>query len=106
MPYAYPLIEGETPRSAWIEGDNPEAAWELYRDFRAGDAIIKDWVKSAKSRWHEACYIPAHTSEDRFREIYHAFREERSKLFNRGVVLREFMPIVEHGSDIRRLTDC
>jgi hypothetical protein len=27
--------------------------------------------------------------------------QERGKLFNRGVVLREFLPIVERGSDIR-----
>ncbi|WP_193214572.1 ATP-grasp domain-containing protein [Luteolibacter marinus] len=31
------------------------------------------------------------------------FREERGRLFNRGVVLREFLPIVERGSDIRGL---
>lgn len=43
------------------------------------------------------------TSEEGFREIYRIFREERSKLFNRGVVLREFIPIVEKGSDVRGL---
>ncbi len=103
LPFAYPLIDGHTPRSAWIEGDDPDAAWELYQGFRAKDSIIKDWVKSAKKRWQEACYIPANTDETRFREIYRAFRAERGKLFNRGVVLREFMPIVERGSDIRGL---
>ena len=103
IPFAYPQTEGHTPRSAWIEGDDVDAAWDMYQDFRDGDAIIKDWVKSAKSRWKDGCYIPAGTDEDRFREIYRVFREERSKLFNRGVVLREFMPIVERGSDIRGL---
>ncbi len=103
LPYAYPLIEGETPRRAWIEGDDADAVWKLYADFSEKDAIIKDWVKSAKSRWKDGCFIPAGTSEERFREIYRVFREERSKLFNRGVVLREFMPIVERGSDIRGL---
>lgn len=57
-------------------------------------------MNSAKSRWKEGCFIPAGTDEDGFREIYRVFREERSKLFNRGVVLREFMPIVEKGSDV------
>ena len=103
LPYAYPLTEGETPRSGWIEGDDVDAAWSLYANFKQQDAIIKDWVKSAKSRWKEGCFIPAGTSEERFREIYRVFREERSRLFNRGVVLREFMPIVERGSDIRGL---
>jgi hypothetical protein len=35
--------------------------------------------------------------------MFRVFREERGKLFNRGVVLREFLPIVERGSDIRGL---
>lgn len=103
IPHSYPLITGLAPRSAWIEGDDVDAAWEMYQDFCATDAIIKDWVKSAKSRWKEGCFIPAHTNESKFREIYRVFRQERGKLFNRGVVLREFLPIVERGSDIRDL---
>jgi len=103
IPFAYPLIEGDAPKSSWIEGDDVEASWELYQSFRSKDAIIKDWVKSAKSRWKEGCFIPAETSEEKFRKIYRVFREERSKLFNRGVVLREFMPIVERGSNISGL---
>ena len=100
LPLAYRHTEGHTSRSAWIEGDSADNAWALYQSFREADAIIKDWVKSAKSRWKDGCYIPAGTSEERFREIFHVFREERGRLFNRGVVLREFLPIVERGSDI------
>lgn len=103
IPFAYRHTEGHTPRSGWIEGDDVDAAWKLYNDFRAQDAIIKDWVKSAKSRWKDGCFIPAQTSKERFEEIFKVFRNERSKLFNRGVVLREFMPIVERGSDISGL---
>lgn len=103
IPNAYRWTEGHSPRTGWIEGDNVDKAWQLYQDFSAKDAIIKDWVKSAKSRWRDGCYIPAMTTEARFKEIYRVFREERGKLFNRGVVLREFMPIIERGSDIRGL---
>jgi len=103
LPFAYPLTEDHTPRSAWIEGDDPEAAWALYQEFCESDTIIKDWVKSAKSRWKDGCFLPAGTTKERFAEIFAVFREERGKLFNRGVVLREFMPIVERGSDIRGL---
>lgn len=103
IPKAYPQTQGHTPTTAWIEGDDPDAAWSLYQDFKEKDAIIKDWVKSAKSRWREGCFIPAGTNEESFREVYRVFREEGSKLFNRGVVLREFMPIVEKGCDVRGL---
>jgi len=100
LPLAYAITEGQTSRSEWIEGDDSDAAWRMYQNFRTADAIIKDWVKSAKNRWKEGCFIPAYTSEQTFREIYRVFREERGKLFNRGVVLREFLPIKESGTDI------
>jgi hypothetical protein len=100
LPLAYAITKGHTSRSEWIVGDDADAAWQMYQNFRDADAIIKDWVKSAKARWKEGCFIPAHTSEEAFREIYRVFREERGKLFNRGVVLREFLPIMELGSDI------
>lgn len=103
IPGAYRWTEGDSPRTGWIEGDDPDQAWLLYQGFKSRDAIIKDWVKSAKSRWKDGCFIPAETTEQRFREIFQVFREERGKLFNRDVVLREFMPIVERSSDIRGL---
>lgn len=103
LPLAYTHTKGHAPRSAWIEGDDVDAAWRLYDEFKGADAIIKDWVKSAKSRWKDGCYLPAHTTEERFREVYRVFREERGKLFNRGVVLREFLPIVERGSSVMGL---
>ncbi|QJE95306.1 ATP-grasp domain-containing protein [Luteolibacter luteus] len=100
LPLAYPITAGLTARSQWIEGDNEDDAWQLYQGFRGADAIIKDWVKSAKSRWKDACYIPAGTSRERFGEMFRIFRQERGKLFNRGVVLREFLPFMERGRDI------
>ncbi len=103
LPFAYPLTEGHAPRSAWVECDDVDDAWQLYQQFQSGEAIIKDWVKSAKTRWKDGCYIPAQTNEERFQQIFKVFRAERGKLFNRGVVIREFMPIVERGSDIRGL---
>lgn len=104
LPLAYQHIAGECARAGWIEGDDIDRAWELYsREFAGGDCVIKDWVKSAKAKWKEGCFIPQSTSKERFAEIYKVFRTERGKLFNRGVVLREFLPIVERGSDIRGL---
>lgn len=103
IPFAYRWTKGHSPHTAWIEGDDPDEAWKLYQAFKDKDAVIKDWVKSAKSRWKDGCYIPAGCTEERFREIFRVFRGERGRLFNRGVVLREFIPIVERGSDIRGL---
>jgi hypothetical protein len=101
LPLGYQHIVGETPKSAWILGDDISAAWQLYQDFRDHDAIIKDWVKSAKHRWREACFIPVGSEESAFGQIYRAFREARGHLFNRGVVLRRYVPLATRGTDLR-----
>ena len=101
FPLAYQHLAGTTARCAWIPGDDADAAWKLYQDFRHGDALIKDWVKSAKSRWLDGCFLPANTVEGRFREIFATFRGTRGDLFNKGVVIEEFMPIVQSGTDMR-----
>lgn len=101
LPLAWPHIQGHTARSAWTRSDSPDEAWQLYQSFKSKPAIIKDWVKSAKSRWHEACYIPANTAEQGFHEITKNFRNERGRLFNRGTVLREFLPLRRTGEDLR-----
>jgi len=101
LPFAIRHLEEHTARSAWMTGDDPEAASAMYQPFAKEEAIIKDWVKSAKHRWKEACYIPTETGRDRFMEIFSAFRSARGGQFNRGVVIRRFHQIVKRGSDIR-----
>lgn len=103
LPLAYCNIEPYTARSTWMAGDNPELAWECYQEFAHEDALIKDWVKSAKHRWKDACYIPAGATRERFIEIFSAFRKARGDQFNRGVVIRRFHPFLQRGSDIRGL---
>lgn len=58
-------------------------------------------MKSAKHRWHEACYIPANTDRGRFAEIFSAFLQARGSLWEKGVVFRRFHRLVELGHDLR-----
>ncbi len=101
LPLAYPLIKKYTAKSDWITGESVNDAWELYRGFIEKDAIIKDWVKSAKHKWKEGCFIPANTDREAFGKIFSVFRKERGKLFNRGVVIREFLSFRINGFDMR-----
>ena len=102
LPLAYPKLIGETPRTSWIEGRDEDLAWALYAaEFRHGGTVIKDWVKSAKHRWREACFLPAGTSRERFSEIFANFLTERSTLFEKGIVLREFLPFRLLRTDMR-----
>ena len=46
-----------------------------YEQFGRPAGIVKDFVKSAKHRWNEVCFIPAATGRNRFNEILAAFIE-------------------------------
>jgi hypothetical protein len=101
LPYAYPLIERRTAESRWTEGRDVGAAWKLFIEMGKPAAIVKDYVKSAKHRWNEACLIPGGTTRERFGEIIAAFLEARGNLFEKGIVLRKFQKFVKLQDDLR-----
>ena len=90
LPLAYKHLAPLTAESRWMDGRDEDEAWKLYCEFGACDAIIKDWVKSAKHRWRDACFIPAATTRERFGEIFRNFIAARGALFEKGIVLRRF----------------
>jgi hypothetical protein len=101
LPLAYPHLSGHTPDTLWMEGRDPEQAWQLYQQLADQAAIIKDYVKSAKHRWREACFLPAHTNREDFERIFAAFLVERGRLFEKGIVLRRYHPLLQLGEDLR-----
>jgi hypothetical protein len=101
LPNAYSLLEGRTPESVWVEGKDVAGAWQKYEQLGRPAAIVKDFVKSAKHRWNEACFIPAGTERTRFDEIMAAFLQARGSLFEKGIVLRRFHEFVKLATDIR-----
>jgi hypothetical protein len=101
LPKAYGLIRGRTPESCWVEGKDISGAWEKYERLGRPAAIVKDFVKSAKHHWNEACYIPAGTERARFDEILKAFLKARGDQFEKGIVLRRFLEFRRLGDDSR-----
>ena len=93
LPLAYPKLVGHTPETVWSAGRDLDAAWSAYRPLAGGDAIVKDYVKSAKHRWAEACFLPAGTGRGRFGDILSALLDDRGDLFERGFVFRRFVPL-------------
>lgn len=101
LPNAYPMIAGLTAESRWIAGRDVEAAWIIFQEMGKPAAIVKDYVKSAKHRWNEACFIPEGATRGRFGEIIAAFLEARGNLFEKGIVLRKFQKFVKLQEDLR-----
>lgn len=100
MPEALPLIAEESPVTVWMEGTAMDRAWEITRPLAGGAMIWKDFVKSAKHKWDEACFIPAHASRDKFESVVSAFVRIRGGSMNRGLVFREFVDLMPVGRDV------
>ncbi len=61
FPESYPALAAVTPQSICIPSD--ELDWtrlpERLSPFGAQPLVVKDWVKSRKHEWDEACFIPS-----------------------------------------------
>ncbi|HEY1171101.1 MAG TPA: ATP-grasp domain-containing protein [Verrucomicrobiae bacterium] len=98
LPNAYPLLAGHTPESRWLAGNDVRAAWSVYEELAAADVIVKDFVKSAKHRWQDACFIPAQTPYARFKDILLTFLYVRGDAFEKGFVFRRAHSLVTTGA--------
>ncbi|MEW6282870.1 MAG: ATP-grasp domain-containing protein [Candidatus Eremiobacterota bacterium] len=89
FPGSYPYLEGHTPRSVWSVGR--EWSMDLLRGLTP-PLVLKDYVKSRKHEWAEACYIPELSQAER---VVDRFLELQGEDFQGGLVFREFVDLPE-----------
>lgn len=83
----YPAIEGLTPLSTIIEIDDVRPMMDQVMQFMSDNncsVIIKDYVKSLKHMWAEACFIPVNAN------AYHVAQ-----------VLAKFMAVKQDTNDLQ-----
>ncbi|WNG48991.1 hypothetical protein F0U60_36385 [Archangium minus] len=97
LPNWYPRLKGYTARSVWTEDTDPTEAWQAAQSLGPPPWIVKDHVKSAKERWEEACFVPAGATREHFERICGALLEARADRFERGFVVRRFLPLKVRG---------
>jgi len=92
LPENYPVIEGRTPRSVWLTGDlGIDRIMDALTRFGEGAVIVKDFVKSRKHEWSEACFIPSAADRQAVERIVGRFLELQGEDLNEGLVFREFV---------------
>lgn len=96
LPESYPPLEGATPRSVWMAGDGEfdlDEVMALLRPFRGGPVVVKDFVKSQKHAWAEACFIPSAADRDAVERVVRRFVELQGPDLAGGLVFREFVDL-------------
>ena len=90
LPGWYDAMARVTPTAVWTTGDSEQ-------DFRAaaarlgpGPTVLRDYVKSMKHYWHQACYIPDTADYPAAWKVAARFRELREDDFTGGFVLRRY----------------
>ena len=94
LPENYPVIAPLTPRTVWLPWDNDAFSKlpALLGPFGSSPLILKDYVKSRKHEWHEACFIPSASDMEAVERVVTAFVRRQGDDLNRGLVFREFVP--------------
>jgi hypothetical protein len=93
LPSCYEFIKESTPETNWteIKGDvNFEKIFDLTTSFRDNPIIVKDYVKSQKHHWTEACFIPNASDKDSVKRVVSRFIELQGESLNVGLVFRKF----------------
>ena len=97
LPESYSIIKEYTPKStsaSKIElGTNFENIAAYTDCFGDKEIIVKDYVKSRKHEWNEACYIPKASDTENVIKIVQRLIELQGSDFNVGIVFREFVKL-------------
>ncbi|MFE7192177.1 ATP-grasp domain-containing protein [Kitasatospora sp. NPDC057541] len=117
LPGWYEVFEGATPQSVWLPMPDAGAGAEagtgtgtvgaerlapaVARLGGQGPAIVKDYVKSRKDEWDEACYIPELADLPAVERVVARFVELQAEHLAGGVVLRRFEEFTRVGWDAR-----
>lgn len=107
FPEWYPLLEGKTPHSVWLSGLNsnwnPKLEFnknvinELTNQFGDSPIIVKDYMKSRKQDWFEACYIPSAADKDHVHKVVNKFLDLQGDTLVGGLVFRKFEDLEQIG---------
>jgi hypothetical protein len=96
FPNSYPKIAAYTLRSIWFEVaekvDFEELAQKI-KVFEGKPVVVKDYVKSEKHYWEQACFIPCASDGEAVEQVTSKFLSLRGSFLNEGLVYREFVAL-------------
>ncbi|MBC8102690.1 MAG: ATP-grasp domain-containing protein, partial [Cytophagales bacterium] len=104
LPENYSILAGSTPETVWLPvtpGFQIEQVFPLLRRFGDSPVIVKDYVKSQKHHWNEACFIPAASDQSAVRRVVARFLELQGGELAEGLVFRAYAALKPIGTHLR-----
>ncbi len=92
LPGWYNDFKEFTPESVWEDKGTLESALDLTMGL-SGSYIVKDYVKSRKHEWYDACYIQSITDTPNVKKTIGNFIERQGDSLVGGVVLRKYVKL-------------
>ncbi|UQZ33367.1 hypothetical protein C2I18_07215 [Paenibacillus sp. PK3_47] len=97
LPHSYPGISSMTPRTIWRSCPETPSDWEdLFGQlavFGRSPLMVKDYVKSRKHEWADACYMPDASDHSNVQRVVSNFMERQGNGLSEGLVIREFVQL-------------
>jgi ATP-grasp domain, R2K clade family 3 len=102
LPGWYPTFAEVTPCSVWQPSPpgmvpSPDELATLVAPLGTGPAVVKDYVKSRKHEWEQACFIPDLSDRARLHQVVERFVRRQEDLLTGGIVIRGFEPYIAAG---------
>ena len=97
LPGWYQDFEGITPVSRWTESSSVDDAIRLSDQLVDGAYIVKDYVKSRKHEWYDACFIPDIRDREAVEKVAGNFVRRQGEDLIGGVVFRKFEHLKQIG---------
>lgn len=92
LPESYPLIAKQSAKTVWLNAQSTlDEIMEALRIFGTSPVILKDYVKSQKHYWNEACYIPSAADEVAVERVVGRFLDLQGSDLVGGLVFREYL---------------
>lgn len=96
LPGWYNEFTDLTAESIWEEKGNVNDILEKSNSLE-GSYIVKDFVKSRKHEWYDACYIPNIADKLNASKVINTFAKRQGESLVGGIVLRKFVKLKQIG---------
>lgn len=101
LPESYETIKQFTPKTTFKKLESAFQFEDFQNEievFGANPIVIKDYVKSQKHYWNEACFIPNAANKEQTISVIEKFIELQDSDLNEGLVFREYVELEELAS--------